>query len=195
MNTVKLMLTLVSIIVEENRVDIPKIDQKLYVPIGVGISIFVSEFVFGWLSFILVLIPMIFVVALIIGFLGGNFEDGFMAYFFTLIIGNIIGGLILAVVLFPAWLGPGRIELEALAGLFIIAPFLAMSGSSTLLNGYAFTEFVFITFIIAPVLYFFSFGFVALGVKISEYMQNETEDNSDLQASGFLKNGEPFVEV
>jgi len=39
-------------------VDIPKINPKLYVPIGIGISLFVSEFVLGWLSLILVLIPM-----------------------------------------------------------------------------------------------------------------------------------------
>jgi len=174
-------------------VDIPKINPKLYVPIGIGISLFVSEFVLGWLSLILVLIPMIFVVALIIGFVAGNLEDGFMAYFFTLIIGSIIGGLILVVALFPAWLGPGRIDLEALAVLFFIAPFLAMSGSSTLLNGFAFTEYVLITFIFAPGLYFLSFGFVAIGAKISERRRNEqveTNEEAKTEASEVIEHEE-----
>ena len=167
--------------------NIPTLNPKLKAPIGIGILIFVSDFVLGWLSFILIVFPMIFVLALVVGFYTDSIEDSIMAYLIVLVIGNLVSGAIVAIVLYPGWLGSGIIDLYALAALFIITPFLAMTGTSTLLNGFAFNEFFLITFIIAPALYFFSFGFAAIGFKINKYLGNETDDTSDLQDSGFPK--------
>ncbi len=159
--------------------DIMKFYKNFKRPIYVGVAIFATEFALGWLSFILVIIPMIFVLALIVGYFVDTIEDSIVVYSIVLIIGNLLGGLILAIVLFPSWLGPGRIDLGVLGVLFFIAPFMAMSGASTMLNGFALTEFTLIIFLIAPVLYFFSFGFAAVGSRIGNRLRNEELENAE----------------
>jgi hypothetical protein len=163
--------------------EIPKLDPKLKVPIIVGVLVFVSEFIFGWLSFILIVIPMILVLGFIVGYLAGGVEESVVSLVITLIVGNIIGAAIVAMVLFPSWLGPGRIDLEALAIIFFITPFYASTGASTLLNGFAMNEAFLITFLSAPGLYFFSFGFAAIGGKLNERMHTGNVGYNESEAS------------
>jgi hypothetical protein len=177
------------------NVETPEIFQKYKIPFVIGISIFVSDFAIGWSSFLLGWIPMIFVLGLIIGILTGNNDDGIGVFGLTLVIGNIIAGLIMAIVLAPTWIS-GGIDFAALTMLFFIAPFYAVSGLSSALTGFAITELLLIYFIIAPGLYLFSFGFFAIGGRIGNYWRDETEVTLEekLLSSNFPKNVQPTVE-
>ena len=168
------MLAFAGIIVEEERVETPEIFQKNKILFVIVISIFVSDFIFGWSSFLLGWIPMIFVLGLGIGLLTGNADDGIGVFGLTLVIGNILGALILAIVLAPSWLS-GGVNLVSLAILFFIAPFYAVNPSVTALTVFAPTESFLSYFIFSPVLYEFSFVFFAIGATIGDYRRDETE--------------------
>ena len=171
-----------------------EIGQKQKIAILIGTSIFVTDFATGWLSYITAWIPMVFVLALVIGILAGNIEDGAGALILTLIIGNVIGAFLLPLVWSSVGSSGAGISLEGIVGLLIFAPAYAMRGWLLSVGSVPFDEAVLASFIAAPGLYLLSFVFVAIGGRIAEYMRNEPEDTSDLQDSGFPKN-ENIVEV
>jgi hypothetical protein len=173
-------------------VETPEIFQKYKIPFAIGISIFVSEFALGWSNFLLGWFPMIFVLGLVIGILTGDTDDGIGVFGLTLVIGNLLGVLIMAIVLAPLWLS-GGVDFVALAMMFILAPFYAVTGLSSALTGFALTEFILAYFIVAPGLYLFSFGFFVIGGRIGDYRRDETEETLEekLLSSKFPKNVRP----
>lgn len=159
--------------------------EKLLVPILIGIIIFVSDFAIGWLSMISGWIPMIFVLALITGFMAGSIEDGLGAFIAILVIGNIIGAFMLPF-LWPAAVPAGGVSVEDIPALFIIAPFYAVHRWLLIIvPGTTPFDAIFGSFLLAPGLYLLSLGFIAIGGRIAEYVRDEPDDTSELQSSGF----------
>ena len=168
----------------------PHIGEKQLNAILIGTSLFVLDFILGWLRYVTAWVPMIFVLALIIGLIAGNIEDGTGALLITLIIGTVIGAFLLPFLWPPASPSGTGITLEGIVGLFIFAPAYAVRGWLMPLVSNSFDEVVLVSVLAAPGFYFLSFGFAAIGGKIAEYLWAEPEDTSDLQESGFPKNDE-----
>ena len=168
------MLALAGISWRKKSVETPEIFQKNKTLFVIGISIFVSDFIFGWSSFLLGWIPMIFVLGFIIGILAGNTDNGIGVFGLTLVIGNLIGVVILAIVLAPSWLS-GGFNFVSFAILFFIAPFYAMNPYISVLTLFGPSENFMVYFILAPGFYVLSFVFFVIGGTIGNYRRDETE--------------------
>jgi len=131
---------------------------------------------------------MIFILAIIIGLKVEKSDDSIGVFGITLIFGSIISGAIMTIALAQTWISGGNPANFAIV--FFAAPFLAVSGSTSLLNGFAITESGLISLIFAPILYFLAFTFVAIIGSIREYLRDGSEDTLEekLLSSRFPKN-------
>ena len=168
--------------------DTPEIIHKYRVQYIIGISIFVSDFLIAWSSSSLGFKSMIFILAIIIGLKVEKSDDSIGVFGITLIFGSIISGAIMTIALAQTWISGGNPANFAIV--FFAAPFLAVSGSTSLLNGFAITESGLISLIFAPILYFLAFTFVAIIGSIREYLRDGSEDTLEekLLSSRFPKN-------
>ena len=69
----------------------------------VGVILFISDLLVGWMSFILGPIPVIFIIALVIGIIAGNVGDAVKATFLTWLLGILLGCLLAPVLFADLW--------------------------------------------------------------------------------------------
>ncbi|TFH04644.1 MAG: hypothetical protein E4H14_14305 [Candidatus Thorarchaeota archaeon] len=89
----------------------------------VGLGLFLSDFIFGWLTFLSGPIPVIFIIAIIIGIVAGTHGGAIGATMITWISGILIGVLI-APIVFVDILNPD----QTLLGLFIFVFLYSVRG-------------------------------------------------------------------
>ena len=95
----------------------------LSLAIIVGISLFLADLVFGWLTFISGPIPVIFIMAIIIGIVAGTNKDAIIS---TMVawIGGIGIGILIAPIVFVDILNPD----QTLLGLILFIPMYSLRG-------------------------------------------------------------------
>jgi len=139
----------------------------------VGLTVFLTDFVFGWLTFLSGPIPVIFIMAIIIGLVAGTHPG---AVFATLItwIGGILIGILIAPIVFADIMNPD----QTLLGLFLFVFIYPLRGFYTLSYEGNIVEvlvvglvYLIMMLIVTPVLYLISFAFAPIGVVIGKFIR------------------------
>jgi hypothetical protein len=131
----------------------------------VGLALFLSDLAFGWLTMISGPIPVIFIMAIVIGIIAGGIGKALLCTFVSWVFGLLIGALIAPIILADI-LSPGKDFLT----LFIIVFLYSLRGM------YSFTIegnivevivtgvlYILLMLIITPIIYLVSFVFSAIG--------------------------------
>ncbi len=148
-----------------------KID--LILSIIIGLVIFVSDLAFSWLTILCGRIPVIFVIAVIIGIVAGSHGDAVIATMITWI-GGILIGMLLAPIIFVDILNPDQdfLVLFIFVLLFSVRGFYNFETLDTLLEliVIGFLQLI-VALIITPILYLISFAFAPVGVLIGKLIR------------------------
>ncbi|MHA1289491.1 MAG: hypothetical protein ACTSPB_19045 [Candidatus Thorarchaeota archaeon] len=146
---------------------------EFFLAIIVGLTVFLTDFVFGWLTFLSGPIPVIFIMAIIIGLVAGTHPG---AVFATLItwIGGILIGILIAPIVFADIMNPD----QTLLGLFLFVFIYPLRGFYTLSYEGNIVEvlvvglvYLIMMLIVTPVLYLISFAFAPIGVVIGKFIR------------------------
>ncbi|MFW9844664.1 MAG: hypothetical protein ACFFEV_08815 [Candidatus Thorarchaeota archaeon] len=143
----------------------------------VGITLFITDLVFGWITFLISPFPVIFVITIVVGIVAGRIPDAVWATFLTWVAGILLGCLLAPIIFAEFWtedvflpLLPLIIMLWSTRGMFIDFTF---EGSIFEAMAVA-AGMLIIWLVITPTLYLFSFGVAALsgflGRKIHEQL-------------------------
>jgi len=140
----------------------------------VGLALFLTDFVFGWLTFLCGPIPVIFIMAIIIGVVAGEHGGAVFATMITWI-GGILIGILIAPIVFVGDLNPD----QSILGLFFFVFFYSLRGLysyqvegniiEVIVTGLA---YFLLMLIFTPVLYLFSFAFAPIGVVIGKFIRS-----------------------
>jgi hypothetical protein len=145
----------------------------------VGVILFISDLLVGWMSFILGPIPVIFIIALVIGIIAGNVGDAVKATFLTWLLGILLGCLLAPVLFADLWsedvflpLLPLIIMMWSTRGMFIGLEFegnwieaLAVAAGLAIL-----------WLVVTPMLYMVSFLVAAIGGIIGTVIYKRLSD-------------------
>jgi len=146
----------------------------------VGLAVFLTDFIFGWLTFLSGPIPVIFIIAIIIGLVAGTHPG---AVFATLItwIGGILIGVLIAPIVFVDVINPD----QTLLGLFLFVFVYPLRGFYTLSYEGNIVEvlvmgivYLILMLIVTPVLYLISFAFAPIGVVIGKFIRRRVGGRS-----------------
>lgn len=147
----------------------------------VGLSLFLTDLIFGWLTFLSGPIPVIFIIAIIIGLIAGAHGSAVGATMITWV-GGIFIGVLIAPIVFVDILNPD----QSLLGLFIFVFLYSVRGFYTLTYEGNIIEvlvvgllYIVVMLIITPVLYLFSFAFVPIGVVIGKFIRKRVSGRSE----------------
>ena len=148
--------------------------------IVVGLTIFLTDLIFGWLTFLSGPIPVIFIIAIIIGIIAGTHGGAVGATMITWI-GGIVIGILIAPIVFAGTLNPD----QTLLGLFLFVFIYSVRGF------YSFTYegniievlvvgliYFLVMLIITPILYLISFAFAPIGVVIGKFIRKRVGGRS-----------------
>ena len=148
--------------------------------IVVGLTIFLTDLIFGWLTFLSGPIPVIFIIAIIIGIIAGTHGGAVGATMITWI-GGIVIGILIAPIVFAGTLNPN----QTLLGLFLFVFIYSVRGF------YSFTYegniievlvvgliYFLVMLIITPILYLISFAFAPIGVVIGKFIRKRVGGRS-----------------
>ena len=75
------------------------VSRMMLIAIIVGITLFVSDLVFGWMTFLSGPIPVIFVMTIIVGIIAGQVGDAVKATFLTWLLGILLSSLLAPIIL------------------------------------------------------------------------------------------------
>ena len=152
-----------------------RLDPKLNLPIAVGTTIFITDYIFGWLSFILGPFPMLFVLSIIIGILTRKIDDAIVVTVISFVIGIGVCALVTPFILGVVLNSPEDIlSLLFITGVYATrGPLLFTTGLSVLNEGFL------LYFLVAPLQYFLAPGFCAFGVVIGERLRKESVENDE----------------
>jgi len=151
-----------------------KIDFVL--SIIIGLAIFLTDLAFGWLTYLISPIPVIFIIAIIIGIIAGTHGDAVIATMLTWI-GGIVLGMMLAPIIFAEFWNPEQTLLGTFIFVFIysVRGFYRFESFDTLLELLVVGLLqLLVALIITPVLYLVSFAFAPVGVLIGKFIRTRT---------------------
>ena len=127
----------------------------------IGLAIFLTDFAFSWLTFLCGPIPVIFIIAIIIGIVAGSHGEAVIATMITWICGILLGMLLAPIILAEFW-NPD----QTLLGTFLIVFFYSVRGFFTLTYEGNIIEvivvgvlYILVMLIVTPILYLVSFAF------------------------------------
>ena len=149
----------------------------------VGLVIFLTDLIFGWLTFLSGPIPVIFIIAIIIGFVAGTHAGAVGATMITWI-GGILIGVLIAPIVFVDTLNPD----QTLLGLFLFVFIYSVRGFYTFTYEGNIIEvlvvgliYFIVMLIVTPVLYLISFAFVPIGVVIGKFIRRRVGGRPEKQ--------------
>jgi len=156
------------------------VKREFLLAIIIGLAIFLTDFIFGWLTFLSGPIPVIFIIAIIIGLVAGTHGGAVGATMITWI-GGILIGVLIAPIVFVDTLNPDQTFL----GLFLFVFLYSVRGF------YSFTYegnivevlvvgliYFLVMLIITPILYLISFAFAPIGVVIGKFIRKRVGGRS-----------------
>ena len=139
----------------------------------VGLAVFLTDLIFGWLTFLCGPIPVIFIIAIIIGLVAGTHGGAVIATMITWI-GGILIGVLIAPIVFAGTINPD----QTLLGLLIFVFLYSVRGFYTFTYEGNLVEalvvgliIVIVMLIITPILYLISFAFAPIGVVIGKFIR------------------------
>ncbi|MBN2228740.1 MAG: hypothetical protein JW779_04030 [Candidatus Thorarchaeota archaeon] len=164
---------------------------ELIVAIVAGSLIFLSDLLFGWLTLICGPIPVIFIIAIIIGIFAGNVGDALLSTFLSWVLGILLG-VLLAPLIFAGLLAEG----QDFFGLFLLVFLYSLRGMfSWQLEGTIVEVFLMgfiyliVMLVVAPIIYLISFVFAVLGGIIGKLIRERfIKEKSPIQQT---RQGEP----
>ncbi|MGY5854901.1 MAG: hypothetical protein RTU92_15135 [Candidatus Thorarchaeota archaeon] len=151
------------------------VKRELLIAILVGVILFISDLVLGWMTFLTGPFPVIFVITIIVAIIAGRVGDAIWATFFTWLIGILIGCLFAPIIFAEFWTGEGFLPLLPLI--------IMMWSTRGLIIDYQFEGSIFeamavaagltiIWLVLTPMLYLMSFAVAAIsgfiGKKVHE---------------------------
>jgi hypothetical protein len=152
------------------------VNRALIISVVVGIILFLSDLAFGWLTLLSGPIPVIFIMAIIIGAIAGTYGEALVSTMVTWIVGILIG-ILIAPIIFADFLNPDQTYL----GLFIFVFIYSLRGTYTWTFEGNIVEiivvglvYLLVMLIVTPVIYLFSFAFSAIGVVIGKFIRSRT---------------------
>ena len=141
----------------------------------VGISLFLTDLVFGWLTFLSGPIPVIFVMAIIIGIVAGTNKAALSTTFLSWI-GGIGIGILIAPIVFVDIMNPD----QTLLGLVLFIPIYSLRGTFAWTFEGNIVEIMVVglvllvvMLILTPIIYLFSFVFSVIGALIGKYIRKQ----------------------
>ncbi|MGY5854896.1 MAG: hypothetical protein RTU92_15110 [Candidatus Thorarchaeota archaeon] len=151
----------------------------------VGLGLFLTDFIFGWLTFLCGSIPVIFIMALIIGLIAGSHSGAIFATMITWI-GGIGIGILITPLVFADFVTP---ETNIL-GLFLFVFIYSVRGVFDISFEGNIIEVIvvgigmlIVVLVLTPVLYLFSFAFAPIGVVIGNFIRKRVGERSVEQPS------------
>ncbi|MGY5880575.1 MAG: hypothetical protein RTV31_10000 [Candidatus Thorarchaeota archaeon] len=151
-------------------------NPKLIVPIVVGVILFVTDFTFGWLSLITGPVPMLFVIAIIIGILSPDIENTVWATIIAWITSVLVSSLVAITVL--GYVPSSNVPVfGAMMYVIVHSPHVSIE----ILYGADLNHAPFVHWMLAPMFYVFSFGFSALGGLLGKYLRKGIQKKSEVQ--------------
>ncbi|MGY5880577.1 MAG: hypothetical protein RTV31_10010 [Candidatus Thorarchaeota archaeon] len=152
-----------------------KKNKMILTAILVGVILFITDLVFGWITFLTGPFPMIFVITIVVGIIAGQVGDAVWATFLTWILGILLGCLLAPIIFAEFWTDDGFLPLLPLM--------IMMWSTRGIVVDYQFEGSIFeaiavaagltiIWLVLTPGLYLFSFAVAAIsgfiGKKIHE---------------------------
>lgn len=138
----------------------------------IGIALFATDFVFGWMTFIFARFPSVWVIALIVGILGGGVMKGIQRTAIVLIIGVALGTLFVPYIFMEDWS-----EDVTLIGILLVAAIWPFRGTFAFeYEGNIIEELVVgfgmlvVMLVGTPLFYLISLGVAGLGGLIGRYV-------------------------
>ena len=163
-----------------------KLNRELLLAVIVGIVLFISDFTIGWLTALSARIPVIFIMAVIIGIIAGKHTDGLFATGLTWII-SIPLGMLITPLAYPQYVSQNT----TLFGLFLFVPIWTLRGTFNFqLEGNVIEVFVaglvllVVLIIVAPAIYVASLLFGLLGGSIGQVLRGFLHRESQLSDEG-----------
>ncbi len=150
------------------------VNRDLVLAIIIGIIIFETDLVFGWLTMICGPIPVIFIMAIIIGIIAGKIGVALLSTLLTWVFGILIA-VLMAPIVFVDFLDPD----SSILTLFIFVFIYSIRGM------YSFTVegnlvevivtgllYILVMIIVTPIIYLFSFVFAVAGGVIGRILRD-----------------------
>jgi hypothetical protein len=138
----------------------------------IGVTLFVTDFVFGWMTFIFGRFPVVWAIALIVGILGGGVMKGIQRTVIVLIIGVALGSLFV-----PFIFAEESSEDVTLFGILLVAAIWPFRGTfafeyegniiEELLVGFGMLVLMLVG---TPLFYLISLGVAGIGGLIGRYV-------------------------
>ncbi len=152
---------------------------EMLVAILVGVTIFVTDFIYGWLTFLTGPFPVIFVMAFIIGLIAGNGTKGILATIVTWVIGLGLG-YVFAPILLADFMGPDTTELGLIFGT-LMWPLRGYYDSFNVDNVVQAIGLVIVSLFLTPVMYLFSLGVGGFGGVVGKFVRKRVSDTGPLE--------------
>lgn len=154
------------------------VKRDFILSIVIGLGFFLSDFIFGWLTFLSGPIPVIFIMAIIIGVVAGTHGDAILSTMITWI-GGILIGVLIAPIVFADTLNPDQTFLGLLIFVFLysVRGFYTLTYEGNIIEVLVVGLFYLIVMlIVTPILYLFSFAFAPIGVVIGKFIRRRVGD-------------------
>jgi len=146
----------------------------------VGLAVFLTDFIFGWLTFLSGPIPVIFIIAIIIGLVAGTHPGAVFFFFFTWI-GGILIGVLIAPIVFVDVINPDQTLLGLVLFVFVypLRGFYTLSYEGNIVEVLVMgIVYLILMLIVTPVLYLISFAFAPIGVVIGKFIRRRVGGRS-----------------
>jgi hypothetical protein len=144
---------------------------ELLIAIVVGVFIFVTDFIYGWLTFLTGPFPVIFVMAFIIGLIAGNGTKGILATTASWAIGLGIV-YIFAPILLADFMGPDTTELGMIFET-LMWPLRGYYDFFNVGNVVQAIGLVIVSLFLTPLMYLFSLGIGGVGGVAGKFVRKQ----------------------
>ncbi|MFX1367659.1 MAG: hypothetical protein ACFFAY_03570 [Promethearchaeota archaeon] len=157
-------------------------EKEVLFAVLIGIILFVTDFVFGWMTTIFGRFPIVWVIAIIVGILSGSIAKGVQNSFFTLLFGWLI-----SIPLTPIVLAEFFTEDATIAGILLVAAIWPLRGTfyfeyqGNWIEGLAFALGMLLVILVGtPVIYLIALAVAAIGGLIGRVLLARLEWRSFL---------------
>jgi hypothetical protein len=140
-------------------------EREVLFAVLIGIILFITDFAFGWMTFIFGRFPIVWVIAIIVGILSGGIKKGVVNSFFALLFGWLI-----SIPLTPIVLAEFFTEDATIIGILLVAAIWPMRGTfyfeyqGNWIEGLAVAVGMLIVMLVGtPVIYLMALGAAAIG--------------------------------
>ena len=150
------------------------VSRDLVLAVIIGIIIFETDLAFGWLTILCGPIPVIFIMAVIIGIIAGKIGAALLSTLLTWVFSISIGVLLIPII-YVNELAPD----QSIFSLFLIVFFYSLRGMYSFTYEGDFFEVLIVGFlyivvmlIVTPIIYLFSFVFAVAGGVIGRVLRD-----------------------